>query len=182
MPGRVFPLSLTRNQRILTIAVVIVIIAGAVFAAVVQPWNRASAADQASGDLSARITANEQVWQKMGITNYRIAIRESRSSLAPVSYTVVLTVWGGQVIDRQVTDCHFGGTACSPDYPLTAETDEYTVPGLFSWAHALATEKDAEPTIEFDPTYRFPRSITVRYPTRSDSGGTRIVTQFDPLS
>jgi hypothetical protein len=168
--------ALTRNQHILILAVVVVIVAATVVAIVARPWDRASAD---ANDLPSRITASEQTWQKSGITNYRITLKETRSTLAPVAYTVVLTVQGGRIVDRQVTDCQIGGRPCASDYPPTSETDQYTVPGLFSYAHALATGKDPQPTIDFDPKYGFPRAITL--PALPDRGGARVVTRFDPL-
>jgi Family of unknown function (DUF6174) len=169
-----------RNQRILILALaaVVVIVAGVIVAFVAHPWNRAAAGND-SDDLQSRITANEQTWQKAGIPNYRITIKETRATLAPVSYTVVLTVQGGRIVDRQITDCQIAGQPCAADYPPTSDTDQYTVPGLFAYAHALATGKDPQTTIDFDPKYGYPRAITL--PAVPDRGGSRVVTQFDPL-
>jgi hypothetical protein len=175
MAGRA---SLTRSRLVLAVVGVLVI-ASAIIAVVARPWDRESAADKASGDLQARIAANEQTWQKAGVANYRITLKESRSSLAPVSYTVVLTVQGGRVVDRQLVDCRLGGAPCAPGFPSTGEMDGYTVPGLFSYAHGLATAKDVPPTIEFDAKYGFPSTITL--PALPDRGGSRVVMQFDPL-
>ena len=171
--------SLTRTQLILVLVVGILIVAGALFAIIAQPWDREPAADKASSNLQARIAANEQTWQKAGVANYRITVKELRSTLAPVSYTVVLTVQGGRVVDRQLIDCRLGGATCAPGFPSTGEMDGYTVSGLFSYAHGLATAKDTPPTIEFDTKYGFPSAITL--PPLPDRGGSRIVMQFDPL-
>jgi len=169
---------LTRNQWMLTLLAIVVIVAATVIAIVARPWDR-TAADNDANDFPSRIAANEQTWQQAGIPNYRITIKETRATLAPILYTVVLTVQGGRIVDRQVTDCQFAGRPCAADYPPTSDTDQYTVPGLFAYAHALATGKDPQPTIDFDPKYGYPRAITL--PALPDRGGSRVVTQFDPL-
>jgi hypothetical protein len=157
---------LTRNQWMLTLLAIVVIVAATVIAIVARPWDR-TAADNDANDFPSRIAANEQTWQ------------QTRATLAPILYTVVLTVQGGRIVDRQVTDCQFAGRPCAADYPPTSDTDQYTVPGLFAYAHALATGKDPQPTIDFDPKYGYPRAITL--PALPDRGGSRVVTQFDPL-
>jgi hypothetical protein len=164
---------------ILAVAVAIVMTAGAVVAVAGHPWDRESAADTTTGDLPARIAANERTWQQAGVANYRITVKESRSTLAPVTYTVVLTVQGGSVVDRQLVDCRIGGSPCAPGYLSPSEMDGYTVPGLFAYARGLASVKRTPPSIDFDPKYGFPSVITL--PALPDRGGSRVVMQFDPL-
>jgi hypothetical protein len=130
--------------------------------------------------LQQRIAAGERTWRQAGITSYRITVKKTLGGIAVITDVIVATVRDGAVVDQQLVQCTIGDWPCPPNAKLDPNTD-VSIPGLFAYARANATNPNIDMTIEFDPTYGFPRAIRTALRNANDAAAGVVVTQFEPL-
>ena len=123
---------------------------------------------------------SERLWQNQNIQSYRIEVLVVNSIWHAQTHTI--TVQHDEVMeaDAACIPAPFENGVCQAN-PFVAE--DFTVPGLFAKARAVSEELDpSHITIEFDPTYHFPASISFDDPDIIDEDWSWRVTSFEVLA
>lgn len=126
----------------------------------------ATATSTLTGSATAQdrdeLAKNEQKWLASGVTRYRIAVHRTNSWT--LDQTDTMTIEAGRITDHTVV-CHppiaRNAAQCKPD-----PRDILDVPALFRSVHATLDDPTDAPTVSYDPTYGYPKGISVRSATR----------------
>lgn len=150
----------------------------AVFAAVAFGLQFIGLFGSSEPNTPSALDTQEQAWQALGLTDYRIEVRRIDSIWHAQTYVIV--VQDNQVVGHTTncTPAPFEGRYCSNrEY----DAADYTVLGLFASARDLTERRDADTvTITFDSTYHFPTRIGYNDPQLLDEDTYWQVLAFEP--